>query len=75
MPPLHPSSLAEDRLALLQTHDDAVIAGSRNRQYGRPASWSSMPVETPSKHKSRLLQPEARSGPPLLSRHSRAFAK
>jgi len=31
MPPLHPSSPAEDRLALLQTHDDAVIAGSRNR--------------------------------------------
>ena len=34
-----------------------------------------MPVETLLKHESRRFQPEAWSGPPLLSRPSRAFAK
>jgi hypothetical protein len=34
-----------------------------------------MRVETPLKHESRRFQPEVRFGPPLLSRHTRAFAK
>jgi hypothetical protein len=39
-------------------------------QYGRPASWSSMPGETPSKHESRQFQPEGsvRSAATLATR-------
>jgi len=42
---------------------------------GRLTIWSSMLLETPLKYESRRFQPEAWSGPPLLSRHSCAFAK
>jgi len=48
---------------------------AHSRLGGRLTIWSSMLVETPLKYESRRIQPEARPGPPLLSRHSCASAK